>query len=293
MNEFQLTDTLIDEIITVLEDQNIQQKTINGYPLPPWDSAAGYELREEWCNTLYPSDTKKALKDALHSGRGAFHSFKETLKVYRGAQKLWDLYKKRKMRALIGVWYNELCAQWGLESLPIDDDEVFDAADLLKTDFDFSIVKGESIENGGSSPRLPIVINDPALKNGDEGGKDDASRAVMALWDALAALVSVETQFLCSADNDEVAGMLFVGKFSNECGARAITRLFVRDKWRGLGIASQLLAMCIDYYKHLCHNIIAPFASDDISRLLESNGFTKVYNCYILTLEDNEKNTGE
>ena len=96
---FTLTESLVDEIITALENQEQQflvdaaqnklvQKTGDFkeddelfYALPEWDSAAGFKLREDFVTKLNSPLAHEALQEVLHSGRGVFKNFRNVIKA--------------------------------------------------------------------------------------------------------------------------------------------------------------------------------------------------------------------
>lgn len=279
MTQFKLTDELIEKIIDILENQDAQH-FINGYALPNWDSGDGYKLREDFCSALYPSIIKQSLSSALHNGRGAFRNFKDVLNKYPSTKKLWECYKQKHFRVLIQNWYNNLCISWGLEIFPCDDDKIIDASDILKEDFRFETIKG--CEECGI---LSEYFNDYYDNDLDKTSNDSH---VIYLWRAMCKCIKKEVIFVCYTQDGEVAGVLSIGNFSKYCDEGSlyndyiITEFFVKSESRGLGIATQLVAMCIAFCNEAHKNLIAPFVTDEIAHILELNDFTKVCNCYML-----------
>ena len=156
---FNLTESLLDEIITALENQE-QQFLVDAaqnalieksegfkgdndffYELPEWDSARGFKLREDFVANLNSPLAHEALQEVLHSGRGVFRNFRNVLKDYPEVEKRWHIYKNNKMMCYINDWYNNLREVWGLEKLdyvPESDDN------LIHDDFSFTAYSQEN-----------------------------------------------------------------------------------------------------------------------------------------------------
>ena len=128
---FTLTAKLADEILQALENQEqtfvvdskneclvplsskVSVDEDSCYALPEWTSSQGFALREDFVSALHSPIAKDELQRILHSGRGVFRSFKNTLKEYPEVEKLWHQYKNKQMLSYINDWYNQLREIWG------------------------------------------------------------------------------------------------------------------------------------------------------------------------------------
>lgn len=120
---FALTEKLESEILQALENQEqkflvdaqnsvlvssekISADEYSFFALPEWNSSDGFNLMEDFVSALHSPIAKDELQRILHSGRGVFRNFKDTLKKYPEVEKLWHGFKNRKMRLYINGWYN-------------------------------------------------------------------------------------------------------------------------------------------------------------------------------------------
>lgn len=200
------------------------------YKVPQWSSEDGFSLRENWVKLLYPSKLKHDLQKALHSGRGAFKAFKDTIASYPQAQKLWELHKSKALSKVINEWYDDLREGWGLERLAqredSDDEEVLDC--LLDEDFLFE--KNYTITNDEVAKLLTMVDDD------DE----------------------VTSEWLWYAKNRGADECYKAKDASGECvgfaltSGEVVTALFVRKEYRGIGIGTRLLKFCAPHKTCLC-----------------------------------------
>ena len=158
--QFELTDELTDDIISAMENQDVEyavdaqegQLVISDsdghipdderyYILPEWGPSDGFGLREDFVNNLHAPLAREELQNAMHSGRGVFKNFRNTLKNYPEIDKRWHIFKHRFMSARINEWYNSLREIWGLEKLDQlpESDET-----LVHDDFSFKVYDSEA-----------------------------------------------------------------------------------------------------------------------------------------------------
>lgn len=274
-----LDEDLLNRIIQALEDQTHEYfLTANGslvagskvdgggcYPLPAWTGEDGYRLRCEFLQSLYPSATKRALQRALHSGRGSFKSFKETLRLYPYIQKLWSRHKLRFFRNKIQNWYASLCDDFDLKMLADlpEQDWRCNTSELLNEDFSFcttgEVDKVLHILRG-------LTISD-CFCDGD-GASDSVLQAVLDLQRNFCMSSIPSECILCNAQDGEVAG--FVLFMQGE--PIIIAAFFVLPQYRGLGIGTKLLEMC----KEGGRSVIMPIAVAEVERLATECGFLKL-----------------
>ncbi len=300
---FELTDLLIDDIISAMENQDVEyavdakecQLVISDsdghlpdderyYILPEWGPSDGFELRESFVNNLHSPLAREELQSALHSGRGVFKNFRNVLKNYPEIDKRWHIYKHRFMSARINEWYNSLREIWGLEKL----DQLPEMDESLVHD-DFSFKEYDSVND-----KKIILLNITADACDDDSLPAEVNGALYRLWRTQFEGNNAENQtgYICSSLSDEFAGCITASPVSeNQEKIVMITSLFVPENFRGLGIGTELIEMCITRLQNygnkwvLIPNTIAP---DILQPLLIRTGFRKINSGYILSFEKGE-----
>ena len=249
------------------------------YILPEWGPSDGFELREEFVNNLHSPLAREELQDAMHSGRGVFKNFRNVLKNYPEIDKRWHIYKHKFMSARINEWYNSLREIWGLEKL----DQLPESDDTLVHD-DFSFKEYDS-----TADKKTILLNITADSCEDDTLPLEVNKAFYGLWRSqFESLASNQTGYICFSLSDEFAGCITASPLSKDQEKIVmITSLFVPEQFRGLGIGTELIDMCISSLKNcnkewvLIPNTIAP---DLLQPLLTRTGFRKISSGYILSL---------
>ncbi len=300
---FALTERLADEILQALENQeqkflvdaqnsilvsveNFSADEDSFFSLPEWNSSDGFALMEDFVSTLHSPIAKDELQQILHSGRGVFRNFKDTLKKYPEVEKLWHRFKNRKMRLYINGWYNQLREIWGLEKL---DHEPEETGDLIQDDFNF--------ESYSSSNHEEVLFN---LKNAASGeiensASEELKRALFDLWIQQFEEGNLQTQIgiVCHSNSDEFAGCITAKPVYGKTNSRGtdkivvLTSFYVLEKFRGLGIGSELLELFINTLKDqkkkwvLLTNTIIP---DSLMPLLIRNGFERMGSGFVAKL---------
>ena len=300
---FELTDLLIDDIISAMENQDVEyavdakecQLVISDsdghlpdderyYILPEWGPSDGFELRESFVNNLHSPLAREELQSALHSGRGVFKNFRNVLKNYPEIDKRWHIFKHRFMSARINEWYNSLREIWGLEKL----DQLPEMDESLVHD-DFSFKEYDSVND-----KKIILLNITADACDDDTLPAEVNGALYRLWRTQFEGNNAENQtgYICSSLSDEFAGCITASPVSeNQEKIVMITSLFVPENFRGLGIGTELIEMCITRLQNygnkwvLIPNTIAP---DILQPLLIRTGFRKINSGYILSFEKGE-----
>ena len=298
--QFELTESLIDDIISAMENQDVEyavdavegQLVISDsdghvpdderyYILPEWGPSDGFELREDFVNNLHAPLAHEELQSAMHSGRGVFKNFRNVLKNYPEIDKRWHIYKHRFMSARINEWYNSLREIWGLEKL----DQLPESDETLVHD-DFSFKEYDS-----AADKNTILLNITADSCEDEILPLEVKRAFYGLWRNQFEQMNAngQTGYICSSLSDEFAGCITASLLvENQDKIVSITSLFVPEQFRGLGIGTELINMCISSLKNcgkewvLIPNNIAP---DILQPLLTRTGFRKISSGYILSLQ--------
>ena len=296
---FTLTESLLDEIITALENQEQQflvdaaqnklvEKTdgLKGddelfYELPEWDSAAGFKLREDFVANLNSPLAHEALQEVLHSGRGVFRNFRNVIKDYPEVEKRWHIYKNNKMMCYINDWYNNLREVWGLEKLdyvPESDDS------LIHDDFSFTAYTQKN------KKELLLHMN-AAFRERNENLSQELSQAIYNIWLEQFELAESkgELGFICRSFSNDFAGCITVSQVSQKQEkVMVLTTLFVPEAFRGLGIGTELINMCLSELKKLGKTwLILPNMTvpDYLEPLLLRTGFTKIDSGFAVELQ--------
>lgn len=293
---FSLTDALLNDIISSLEDQtkkyvvdaeknNIIEKDESvevdnekNYDLPEWTSAEGFELRDKFVNSLHTPIAYDELQEVLHSGRGVFRNFRNVLKKFPEVDKKWHSYKNRYMSVYINNWYNDLREVWGLEKL----DQIPEVDESLIYD-DFSFLKYDSVRDKNLILQLMNAIISEIMQNRPE----EIRLACFDMWknqfnnfDS-----TKQTGFICRSLADEFAGCITASEIAkNHEKVMILTSFFVPEKFRGLGIGSEMLSACIASLKEnqkewlLIPNINI---TEILKPLLLRTGFEKIESGYL------------
>lgn len=296
---FALTERLADSILQALENQEQDfcvdaEKSLivpaddvcadedSYYSLPEWTSSDGFSLMEDFVSTLHSPIAKDELQRILHSGRGVFRNFKNTLKNYPEVEKLWHLHKNRKMRLFINDWYNQLREIWGLEKLELEPEET---EDLLKDDFTFESYKSSDFE------MLLHIFNDAAKGDFDSSAPEELREVLFELWhnQFVNAEKEEQTGLICHSNSDEFAGCITAAPVSKRTDNIVIlTSFYVLEKYRGLGIGSELLSRFIDALKDqkkqwiLLTNTIIP---ESLEPLMIRAGFSRTGSGYAAKIQ--------
>lgn len=295
---FELTESLTDSLLFAMENQ-VQEFCIDAsrgalvektdsvvcdentfYSLPRWESSDGYTLREEFANNLHSPLARADLKRVLTGGRGVFKNFKNVLKSYPEVERQWNFYKSAALKKRINHWYNELCESWGLECMPLEEEET---QELVESDFIFSAYNFE--------------------KDAQEiwEGKNHLSDEIKSqfcgeLGDAVDSIYKAQTSdvnealsgYICRSQEYDFAGCILYSACPLTAeNSVAVCEFFVEQKYRGLGIGKELILKCITDLKEkavrwiLVSNILLP---KSLELLLEQTGFKKLGSGYAADL---------
>lgn len=291
---FNLTDELLDDIISAMENQEVvfvvdaaNNQLVEGkgdddkfYNLPEWKPADGFSIREAFVNQLHSPLAHDELQQVLHSGRGVFKNFRNVLKEYPEIDKRWHIYKHRIMSARINEWFNSLREVWGLEKL----DQLSESDDALVHD-DFSFKEYDS-----SVDNKTILLNVSQSAGDDDELPSEVNKTIYAMWRNQFEndTATEKTGFICHSLSDDFAGCITASTvLSNQNKTMFITSLFVSEQFRGLGICTELISMCITKLQSIGKKwvIIPNFIAPEILQpLLTRTGFKKFDSGYFLEL---------
>ena len=296
---FELTDELLDSIISAMDNQDevyvvdaakgvLVQRSgdeQNYYSLPEWKPADGFSIRESFVNELHAPLAREELQNVLHSGRGVFKNFRNTLKEYPEVDKRWHIFKHRIMSARINEWYNSLREIWGLEKLDQlpESDET-----LVHDDFTFRVYNPQTDEK-------TILLNVSRSFSDDEELPLELSEAIYKMWrERFAGQNDTETDgYICQSLSDEFAGCITASsEFSSQDKIVFITSLFVAEQFRGLGIGTELISMCIARLQTSGKQwVVFPsyITPEILQPLLIRTGFKKFSSGYFLQLSRSVK----
>ena len=296
---FELTESLIAEIIFAMEDQNAEfvfdsaRKLVvhlddlsesevgdeeNVYPLPPWTSAEGFNLLEEFASCVRVPSVQGELREVLANGRGVFKNYKTVLKQYPHIEKRFSAFKKQKMRSVVYEWYNALRDSWGLEKLSQDFE---DYNELIQEDFEFQPY------NHAKDSDCILHEAEKIAREIQDSFTGETGKAIAHLWlrkfdyENPAGLGGI----VCRSLSGDFAACLLFSHFSSFAkNVVALTAVFVNQNYRGLGIARELFSRGISSLKeHGIHEfIIADSLPDYLEPLLARCGFEKKGSVYIL-----------
>lgn len=295
---FELSDALFDEIMNALENQekNFLVDAQNGvlicdeskeadeenyYSLPGWNSADGFSLMEDFVNGLHSPLAHNELSAVLHSGKGVFRGFKDVLKSYPEIQRKWHFFKTRQLENYVKGWYSDLRETWGLERL---DCETEDIEDLVHDDFIFE--EYDPAENRGEV----LGFLDSVEYDLGEGFSEEVEAAIkcVARQQFECNHNSGEAGFVCRSAAGDFAGCVVYSPCPSESKKTILlTVFFVLEKYRGLGIAKELLSMALSSCSNSGYRwvlIADTYVPDAIAGLLARSGFVKTGSGYLVDL---------
>ncbi len=299
---FDLTDSLVDDILFAMEDQ---QKTsavdasrgavvsseslvvdeVNYYALPVWSSGDGYSVLQEFTNNLHSPLAREELRRVLTGGRGVFRKFKDVIKSYPEVERKWHFFKNARMKKRLNEWYGSLRESWGLEQLEYSEDECIDETEeLVRSDFVFNTYDSGRDRNG-ISHGCELIKEEYRKQFPFEVGD-----AVGFLWQRLSSFADFNQKsgFVCYTQSEEFAGcLLYSSCLSSSKKTAVVTDFFVVQNYRGLGIGKELLGKTLDGLKDRGIQWVLVFnavITDAMESLLIQNGFKKLGSGYLADL---------
>ena len=255
---FELTKSLIDDIIFSMEDQNAEfvfdaesaclvpldsldesesenlEENDNIYPLPDWSSDDGFEIMEKFAESVRIPKIQHELQQVLSNGRGVFRNFKNVLKMYPEVERRWFLFKNDRMKRRVIEWYNSLRESWGLEKLEEEYTDVSQETDeLLLDDFVFSEYASKDDASDLESGLETLVDGDSEL---------DAGQLFLLKHHSNISEQDKKSGFVCRSQSGDFAGCLLISNCPPDSRETVIiTDFFVVENYRGLGIGKMLL----------------------------------------------------
>ncbi|MCQ2572857.1 MAG: GNAT family N-acetyltransferase [Treponema sp.] len=242
------------------------------YSIPEWTSENGFRLRQDFAEGIRSPLVHDELMEVLHSGRGVFRNFRNVLKSYPEADKLWHKYKNQKLLEFITEWYNSLREVWGLEKLDqipesdenlIHDDFTFEK---YSPDFYHEVRQNLFAILDGSNCALPVEVSSAFQKMWQNRFEEDNNDG--------------QSGFICHSLSDDFAGCILVKPVCDDRkNVILVTNFFVSERFRGLGIGTELVSMCVSSLKSgeekwlVMPNIIIP---ETIKPLLVRTGFVQI-----------------
>ncbi|GMO56572.1 MAG: hypothetical protein Ta2A_01900 [Treponemataceae bacterium] len=248
------------------------------YPIPDWSSADGYNLMLSFTASLRNENAKAVLEGVLQKGKGVFRLFKKELESFPEVERLWHAWRRQEFEKKIRKWYDVLEQSWGALESGVTRDEAFsgnledaessDAAaeTLVSEDFVFERFRYTAGDDNGddeATRRFASIVAEIARLKGafflelDECLGETAGKIVSKVFDAATVFTaapmalaggSARTEnlvVLAKTASGEIAGLIEAAVFSkSEEDAKAtalISFLFVQKRFRGLGVAKELL----------------------------------------------------
>lgn len=244
---FELTKDLARDIAEALENQeenftldaknmqlvsgNIKADDNRYYSLPAWQSKDGFAVMQDFVSILQRGEVRHKLESVLYSGQGVFRNFKEVIKRYSTEARMYRIYKQKRLKSVINTWYNNLCYMWGLEGTSV----IADYDDLLEEDFNFSPY-GECDFAQNKENILTEIEN-----------KDIRKSALELLTHCFDYSVKNKRGLSCICPTGQEAGYICVCPSFTVNTVFLLTDLYVDTRFRRLGIASALLAKCMEH----------------------------------------------
>lgn len=252
------------------------------YSLPKWYSSDGFNLLEEFTETVFNLKIKTELKKVLTNGRGVFKNFKNVLKNHSEIEKRFYLFKENQMKNRVSEWYNSLRESWGLDKLEknvLFETESFD--DLVYEDFIFR-------EYDFSADGNCVILEHKKIFNElKEEYPDEIGLLFSNLWNQKRDFENYEG-FVCRTLSDEFAGcVLFQVDSHSPTVAResvTLTTCFVNMDYRGLGIAKKLFSLCVSSLKErgfstfVIADLLIP---QSFERFLTELGFKRIRSAFV------------
>lgn len=263
---FELTDSLKNDILFAMEDQNSQSVLdaekkavvkacfsgdgIQGevaadeekrYSLPAWTSDDGFSLMEQFAESCRSPFARSELKRCLQSRRGVFRNFKSIVKAYPEVEKRWFAYKNKVMLSKVTEWYSRLRESWGLEALE-EDDSSSETEYLVQDDFEF--VKYDSVRDKECVDRAVEAMAEE-YESQLEG---ELGASVAELWRRQSGFSGSANKygFVCYSHSDEFLGCFLVSFCPSSAKKTVLaTDFYVVQNFRGLGIGRELLHKCL------------------------------------------------
>lgn len=301
--QFSLSDELIHDIIFAMENQsadflfdsqelkcisveelNETEQSIDKdryYEIPQWNSANGFRVMEQFVSSLHNPIAREDLKNVLFSGKSVFKNFKKILHSYPELERKWFSFKEQQMKNLISQWYDILRESWGLEKLS---EEIEDYPELIHDGFVFR--EGEVnnfIELYNEVKNKFIAEVDKLENNGFEKAFSHLVKInFLSLDDNETFLHFAETE------TGDFAGAIAVS--SCPPGTKDVVQipfLFVEDKFRGFGLARELMERCLNFLRRKSIRrvlIASTILPQHFVSVLEQNGFHQCGTCYVADL---------
>jgi GNAT superfamily N-acetyltransferase len=284
--QFELNQTLIDEIIFFMEDQSgeflldteegvvlsvddeefdeddFEAGNDRYISLPDWGPPDGFRLMEHFTAGLHNALVREELSAALNRGRGVFRAFKDTLGRYPETEKLWFAYKDHEMKREVISWYNSLRETWGLELIG---EEPEDIAGLALEDFRF---------RAGTAPDSAAAqeLHRACLDADDDAHTEKTGNAAiftgMGEW-----VFPGDLCFVAETAGGEFAGYISAARADTVLRICAVE---VQAEYRGLGLGKALLARLLEQAdsEKISHVIIdLPAGQGHFSRALLRENF--------------------
>jgi len=129
-----LFDTQECQIINIENDEIDEDNSDRYISLPQWTTNDGYRLMEKFTLNLKNPLLRAELTAALNKNKGVFRSFKSALEQHPETEKKWLLFKEKKMKNEVIIWYNSMREEWGLQPVGSEPE---DTASLVLEDFLF------------------------------------------------------------------------------------------------------------------------------------------------------------
>jgi GNAT superfamily N-acetyltransferase len=164
-----------------------------------------------------------------------FRQFKDVLAERPDIQRIWQSFKQREMRRIVGEWLNDQREIRGLERLELSEDE--ETLPLIESDFVFTHANALT---GDDTAELERVAFGECHEN-EQAGFVELLYEIRSLRPPAANYDGVQIT-TAETPAGETAGVLLAALFRRgEESLSVVRQIYVEPEYRGLGLAAALL----------------------------------------------------
>lgn len=236
--------------------------------LPRWTSADGFHLMTRFVADLRNPTARRALQEILDSGQRVFRRFKDALREYPAVDRRFQQFKFREMRLVIAEWYATVMELDSADAVELGADEELD--ELVASDFEIVVM----------DPVPSALIEQLDRQAYHEAYGDEGHAIVHQRYRRrIARLPSVSdprsTIYAAQTLTGDLCGFLWMAAEPLPDGTRvhALAQVTVLREYRGLGVATKLVATALDAVPSGEHvSVVFPAAIGGIGSLVERYG---------------------
>lgn len=289
IEQFELTDELLEQIIFAMENQKETflldselpsivstdaKDKITGkcYELPLWEPSDGYRLMEQFILSLRNPVYCEHLSSILHCGSGVFRKYKDALNQRPDIERLWFAFKDKEMKTRVFDWYNALRFEWGLDALDLEYNGEY--SPVLT---DFSIVS----EDGTHLDLIDNFDKDAFRELYSQYPEDYVRDLIRRSRDGFDLEISGESIiYNAESPGGEVVGFIWITSEVLEKGTilGRIRQIYIIPEYRGLGLAGRLKERALEDEMIKLSNIIEIDVPEK-SRFIKNEAIQQGFSC--------------